>query len=97
MQQEGNAENKDLYEDILRMACMVDIMYANYEEKMVREEREKEIAEAYVTSTPSSEQSYSSSYSHHSEEEINLSLQVENVELRRLLREEKEEKQILQL
>ncbi len=30
--------NIDLYEDLLRMACMVDIMYEDYEKKMAREE-----------------------------------------------------------
>ena len=29
---------KDIYEDLVRMAHMVDIMYEDYEEKMAREE-----------------------------------------------------------
>lgn len=83
--------NRDLYEDLLKMERMVDVMYADYEEKMEREEWEKERAENDAPSTPSSEHSSSSSSSHHSDEEINRSLQAENVELRRLLREEKED------
>ena len=63
--------NRDLYKDLLRMACMVDIMYADYEEKMEREEWGKEKVEDDAPSSPSSEHSYSSSSSHHSDEEIN--------------------------
>lgn len=37
--------NGDLYEDLLKMKHMVDIIYAYYQEKMEREEREKERAE----------------------------------------------------
>jgi len=76
---------KYLYEDLLRMARIVELMYTYYEEKMTREEKEKERAEDDAPSTPSSEHSSCSSSSHHSNEEINQILQAENVEMRRLL------------
>lgn len=79
--------NKDLYEDLLRMAHMVDIMYATYEEKMTTEEWEKKRAKNDAPSTPSGEHSSSSSSSHHSNEEINQSLQAKNAKLRRLIQE----------
>jgi len=60
-----------LYEVLLKMACTVDIMYANYEEKMAREEREKERARDDGPSPSSSDYSSSSSSSHHADEEIN--------------------------
>jgi len=88
---------KDLYVDLLRMVHMVYFMYLDYEEKIAREGWEKERAKDDAPSTPSSEHSSCSSSSHHSNEEINQSLQAENVELRRLLQEEKEEKKRLQL
>lgn len=82
---------RDIYEDLLKMAHMVYLMYAYYEEKMAREEHEKERVEDNASSPYSSDYSFTSSYSHHSNEEINRSLQEENAELRRLL-QEKEEK-----
>ncbi len=89
--------NGDLYEELLRMTHMVDITYEYYEKNMAREEHDKEIAKDDAPSTPLSEHSSSSSSSHHSDEEINQSIQAKNVELRRLLQKEKEEKQRLQL
>ena len=79
------------------MACIVDLMYADYEEKMEIEEQEKEREKDDAPSPYSSDYSSSSSPSHHSDEEINQSIQAKNVELRRLLQKEKEEKQRLQL
>jgi len=70
------------------MTNMVDLMYADYEEKMTREEQEKERSEDNAQSTPSSEHSSFSSYSHHLNEEINHTLQAENVELTRKRGEE---------
>ena len=34
-------DDKDMYEDLLRMSKMVEIMYESYEKKMVREGQEK--------------------------------------------------------
>lgn len=78
-------DDKDIYEDLLRMSTMVNIMYESYEKKMEREGEEKEELENKAPSTSFSDHSSSSSYSHHSNEEISKCLQVENVELRRLL------------
>ena len=56
------------------MTCMVDIMYADYEKKMAREEHEKERVDDDAPSPYSSDYSFTSSYSHHSNEEISQSL-----------------------
>jgi len=47
---------------------MADIIYEYYENKMVREEREKERARDNAPSTPSSVHSSSSSSDHHLDE-----------------------------
>ena len=78
---------KDMYEATLRMSKMVDIMYDTYERRIEKEEKEE--SEINVSSTPSSEYSFPSPYSHHSNEEINLILQADNTELKVLLLEEK--------
>lgn len=90
-------KNNDLYKDLLMMVHMMDLIYADYLEKIEREEQEKEKSEDDALSTPSSEHYYSSLSSHHSNEEASQSLRVENAKLRRLLREENQEKQRLQL
>lgn len=82
-------KKKDLCEVFYRMECMVYIMYAGYEEKIEKEEQEKE-REKNNDPSPSLGKCSSSSYSsHHSIEEINKSLQVENATLKRLLQEAK--------
>ena len=90
-------DQKYLFEDLLRITHMVDIIYVDYEEKMANEEQEKERVDDNAPSPSSSEYTSSSSSSHHSNEEINKSLQAENVELKRLPQEAEEEKQKLQL
>lgn len=50
--------NRYLYVDLLMMAHMVDIIYANYLEKMKQEEHDKEREEDDAPSTRSSEKSY---------------------------------------
>ena len=89
-------DDRDLYEAFYKMANMVDLMYTNYEQKMAREEQEKGRVVDDAPYPSSIDYSSSSSSSHYSDQDINQSLQAENVELRRLLREEKEEKQRLQ-
>ena len=74
-----------MYEAMLRISKMVDMMYEAYEIW------EKVKEESNASST------YSSPSSHHSYEKINHSLQVDNVELKFLLREEKEDKKRVQL
>lgn len=69
------------------MSKMVDIMYEAYEK---RREEEIERSESDASSTSSGAYVYYSSPSLNGE--INQRLQEGNVELRRLLREEKEEK-----
>jgi len=64
---ENDRDNESFY----RMSKMVYIMYASYEEKMTREEWEKEREKDNAPSTPLSVHSSSSSFSHHSDEEIN--------------------------
>lgn len=44
--------NKYLYEPFYKMTNVVDLMYVDYEEKMEREEQEKERAEHDAPSTP---------------------------------------------
>ena len=72
-------------------------MDADYEEKMEKEERDKERAKGDAPSPSSSEYTSPSSSSYHSNEEINQSLQAENAKLRRILQEAKEENHILKL
>jgi len=79
------------------MASMVDIMYAYYEKKMEKNEREKERVEDDAPYASSREYYSSSSSSHHSNEEINHNFQEENVELRTLVLEIEEGKKILQI
>ena len=74
-------KNKHIYEAFFRMSKMVDILFVDYEEKMEKEEYDKERAKDDAPSPSSSD--YSSS--HHSNEEINQILQEENVELRTLI------------
>lgn len=76
---------------------MVGIMYAYYKENMERKEWEKEREEDDAPSPSSSDHSSSSLFSHHLNEEINQRIQEENVEMRRLLQEEKEQKQRLKI
>ena len=78
-------DDRDKYETFLGMSKMVDKMYAAYEEKISREEREKERVEDGAPFIPSSAHSSSSSSSCHLDEDIVQILQEENVELRRLL------------
>jgi len=66
----------DLYEAFYRMENMVDIMYSGYQEKMEKDEYDKERAEDDAPSSSSSGYTSSSSSSHHSNEEINKILQV---------------------
>ena len=80
-----------MYETFLRISKMVDIMYEAYEK------REKERAENDAPSTPSNVHSLPSSSSHHSNEEINYSLQADHAELKIILREDKEDKNRVQL
>ena len=82
-------DDKEMYEAFIKMWKMVDIMYDAYEEW------EKERVENDAPSTLSNEQSSPSSYSHHSNEEINKRLQGDNAKLKVLLWEEKEEKKWL--
>jgi len=67
-------DERDMYEAFYRMSKMVDIIYESYEEKMAREEWEKERVEEDFLSTPLSVHSSSSSPFHHSNEEISQSL-----------------------
>lgn len=60
-----------LYEGLLGMTRMVEIMSAICEEKLEREEREKERAKDDVPCPSSSVHSSSPSSSNHSNEEIN--------------------------
>jgi len=90
-------KNQDLYEAFYIMENMVDILFADYEEKVAIEEQEKERSEDDASYPSSSEYSSSSSSSYHSNEKINQSLQAYNFELRILLQESEEEKKILQL
>ena len=64
-------DEKDLYETFYKMANMVHLMHADYEEKMEREEWEKERVEDDAPSPYSNDYSSSSSSSHNSDEEIN--------------------------
>ena len=77
--------DKETHETFLQMYKMVDIMYGAYEK---RREEETERSESDASSTSSS--AYASYSLPSLNEEINESLQEENVELRRLMREEKE-------
>lgn len=80
-------KNKDLYEAFYRMENMVDIQFADYEEKMEKQEKEKERKEDDAIVPSLGEYSSSSYSSHDSNEEINQSLQAQNIELNRLLQE----------
>lgn len=80
-----------MYQILLRISKMVDMMYEAYERW------EKEEAKRNASSTPSSEYSFPSLSSHHLNEEINYILQEDNVELKMILREEKEDKKRVQL
>ena len=68
-----------MYEAFLQMSKMVDIMHEAYKEW------EKERVENDAPSTPFNEQSSPSSYSHHSNEEINKRCQEDNTKLKMLL------------
>ena len=72
IQREKMEDDKDMYEAMLDMSKLVDIMYNTYEKGI--EEKEKERSENDASSTSSSAYASSSSpssYSHHSNEEIN--------------------------
>lgn len=72
-------DGKDMYEVMLRMSKMVDMKYE------VHEIWEKEEAKIDASSTSSSEYSSPSSTCHHSNEEINYSLQADNTKLKVLI------------
>lgn len=91
IERETMEDDKDMYKAMLRMSKMVDMLYEGCERQ------EKGRAENDAPSTPSSECSSHSSSSNHSNEDINQGLQVDNVELKMLIQEEKERKHRLQL
>ena len=77
---------KYMYEAMLNMSKMVDMMYEAHERW------DKEEVESDASSTSSSKYSSPSLSSHHSNEEINYSLQVDKIELKMLLWEDKDDK-----
>ena len=64
-------DDKDMYDAMVRMSKMVDIMYGAYEKRIEEEEKERSENDASSTSSSAYASSSSpSSYSHHSNEEI---------------------------